>query len=75
MRIFRVLRSLSFIKGKVFTIIGFLLIALAGYVVYEAKDISAEAIELLITGLALAGVNNETIDHLRNRKSDSDSQP
>lgn len=75
LRIAKILKSLSLAKGKIFTYIGFGIMGLAGYIMYEAKDVTETSIELLVTGFILSGVNNETIDHIRNRKSDGNSQP
>jgi hypothetical protein len=75
LRIARILKSLSLAKGKIFTCIGFGIMGLAGYIMYEARDVTETSIELLITGFILSGVNNETIDHIRNRKPTDDPEP
>jgi hypothetical protein len=67
----KILKSLSLFKGKFFTAIGVVLIALSVKVMYSEKAITSEGIELLTVGLILSGVTDETISHIRGNSDKS----
>lgn len=69
-RLARVLKSLSFIKGPFFTAVGVTLIGVSIWLMIEEKAITDTGVELLVAGLILSGVNEETISHIRNKPND-----
>lgn len=73
-RLIKILKSLSLLKGWLFSVIGVAIIGFAIWIMVDSKSVTSEGIELLVIGLILSGVNNETISHIRGG-SDTPDKP
>lgn len=63
----------SLAKGKIYTLIGFVIAGVALKIMYDSDGITQESTELLLTGLMIAGVNHDAIKSIFNSNSDKQS--
>lgn len=69
-KLIAILKSFTVFKGPLFTGIGIALIGGSIWMMYHEKEITDSGIELLIAGLAIAGLNEKTIGIIRNKPND-----
>ena len=63
----------SLAKGKIYTLVGIVIIGVSLKIMYDNKSITQDSIELLLTGAMIAGVNHEAIKTIIDSSTKSDT--